>query len=265
MPDDAVLFPGRFSNLADIYRVGRPAYPRLLARRVAALIGLDGRQNVLDLGTGPGFLALDFAPFAHAVTGIDPEPEMLRVADAEAKRAGVDITFLQGSSGTLSPSLGTFRLVTIGRAFHWMDRPATLESLEALIDPEGGVALFQESYPQVPQNDWVPVFQTIVDKYATHDPARQRTAASKNHETVLLQSAFSHLGRIAVLEPRATPLERVVDRALSFARAWYSETGARPHDLSQEVRAGLVPFARDGVIEEILEGVALIGRRPSAV
>jgi hypothetical protein len=46
MPDDIILFPGRFAKLADIYA---PTYPRLLARRVADLVGLDGSQDVLDL------------------------------------------------------------------------------------------------------------------------------------------------------------------------------------------------------------------------
>jgi SAM-dependent methyltransferase len=265
MPDDVILFPGRFAKLADIYIAGRPTYPRLLARRVADLVGLDGSQDVLDLGTGPGFLARDFRPFARSVTGIDPEPEMLRVAAAESERFGLDITFLRGSSNTLSPSLGTFRLVTIGRAFHWMDRSATLESLERLIDAHGAVALFQESYPNVPENEWFTTFDSIVDRYATHDPAKEQTATAKTHEAVLLHSAFSHLERMSVLEVRKTPVDRIVDRALSFARAWYSEGGPRPDALAQEVRAGIAPFARDGAIEEVLEGTALIARRPFAI
>ncbi len=75
-----VLFPGRFRDLADYYTTGRPTYPRLLARRVAYLMGLDATERVLDLGTGPGFLALDFRPFAAEVLAVDPEPAMLRVA-----------------------------------------------------------------------------------------------------------------------------------------------------------------------------------------
>jgi SAM-dependent methyltransferase len=265
MPDDAILFPGRFAKLADIYVAGRPTYPPLLARRVADLVGLNGGQDVLDLGTGPGFLARDFRPYARSVTAVDPEPEMLRVAAAASERAGLDIIFLLGSSNTISPGLGTFRLVTIGRAFHWMDRSETLRSLDGLIDAQGAVALFQESYPNVPENEWFATFDAIVDRYATHDPAKEQTATAKTHEAVLLHSAFSHLERVSVLEVRQTPVDRLVDRALSFARAWYSEGGARPDALAQDVRAGLAPFAKDGIIEEVLEGTALIARRPSAI
>jgi predicted RNA methylase len=78
------------------YSTGRPlihgyTYPRLLARRVVDLLGLDGSQTVLDVGTGPGFLALDFHPFADKVIGVGPEPEMLNAARRNATKTRVKI------------------------------------------------------------------------------------------------------------------------------------------------------------------------------
>jgi SAM-dependent methyltransferase len=160
-----VLFPGRFAELAGFYTTGRPTYPRLLARRVADLVGLKSSHTVLDLGTGPGFLALDFHSFAGRVIGLDPEPAMLRVARHMAERAGKDIEFVEGSAADLGPRFGPLHLVTIGRAFHWMDRAKTLAVLDTLIEPRGAVALFHESYPVVPVNDWQPSFQAILDYY----------------------------------------------------------------------------------------------------
>jgi SAM-dependent methyltransferase len=260
-----VLFPGRFRELANFYTTGRPTYPRLLARRVANLVGLNGSQTVLDLGTGPGFLAIDFHPFAGKVIGVDPEPEMLNAARRNAAKARVDIDFVSGSSGDLGPQFGRLHLVTIGRAFHWMDRPRTLETLDALIEPNGGVALFQESFPTVPANDWHPSFQAILDHYGAGDPARIRTHDNKDHETVLLDSAFSHLERIAVLEQRSTSIEHLVDRSLSYARAWEGRPGSRLKDMALEVRDALQPYATNGHVSEILEGTALIALRPAAV
>ncbi|MDR3529238.1 MAG: class I SAM-dependent methyltransferase [Rhodopila sp.] len=260
-----VLFPGRFRELAGFYTTGRPTYPRLLARRVADLVGLDGSQTVLDLGTGPGFLALDFHPFGGKVIGVDPEPEMLRAAQRNAAKAGAEIAFVLGSSNDLGPQFGRLHLVTIGRAFHWMDRPRTLEALDALIEPTGGVALFQESYPVVPVNDWHASFQAILDHYGAEDPARDRTHGNKNHEVVLLNSAFSHLERIAVLEQRRTSIEHLVDRSLSYARAWQGRPDSRLKDMALEVRDALTPYAKDGMVPEVLEGTALIARRPAAV
>jgi SAM-dependent methyltransferase len=260
-----VLFPGRFRGLADYYATGRPTYPKLLAKRVAGLIGLNATQAVLDLGTGPGFLAQDFYPFAAKVTGIDPEPEMLSVARQNAVEAGQNIEFVLGSAADLGPQFGRLYLTVIGRAFHWMDRSPTLQALDALIDPGGAVALFSEAYPIVPVNDWHPSFQAILDYYGAEDPARERTHRSKDHEAVLLTSAFSHLERVSVLEPRRTSLEHLVDRALSFARAWQGRPGSRLHDMALEVRNALAPYTVDGFVPEVVEGIALIARRPGEV
>ena len=260
-----VLFPGRFSTLADIYTTGRPTYPKLLARRVAALLGLNGSQTVLDLGTGPGFLALDFHPFAARVVGIDPEPEMLRVARLNARQAGKEIEFIQGSAADLGPRFGALHLVTIGRAFHWMERRQVLDVLDGLIPPGGAVALFHDSYPDVPVNDWHESFHAIRQHYSTQDTARTRTHHAKDHEAVLLDSPFSHLERISVLEPRQTSVEHLVDRALSYASTWQGRPGSRMHDMALEVRDALTPYAKDGYVAEILEGTALIARRPAEV
>nr|WP_294505498.1 class I SAM-dependent methyltransferase [uncultured Rhodopila sp.] len=265
MSQTDVLFPGRFAELADFYTTGRPTYPPLLARRVADLVGLNGSQTVLDLGTGPGFLALDFYPFADKVIGVDPEPAMLNAARRNAQKAEVEIEFVEGSSNDLGPRFGRLHLVTIGRAFHWMDRPRTLEALDTLIEPTGAVALFQESYPPVPANTWHATFQAILDHYGAEDPAREQTHRNKDHEAVLLDSPFSHLERVAVLEQRQTSIEHIVDRSLSYGRAWQGRPGSRLKDMALEVRDALAPYVKNGHVLEVLEGSALVARRPAAI
>jgi SAM-dependent methyltransferase len=256
-----VLFPERFKNPARYYTTGRPTYPKLLARRVADLVGLSSREQVLDLGTGPGFLAIDYAPLAGSVTAVDPEREMLAVAAENAKRAGVNVHFVRGSSFELPAGIGPFRLVTIGRAFHWMDRAQTLASLDPLTLPGGAIALFGERYPEVAVNAWYPAFRSLVDSYSTDDPAKGRTRGLSPHEGVLLETGFDHLERVSVLESRSTPVEHIVDRALSFGAAWDGKPGSREHDLAQEVRALVSKHAESGVVREVIEGHALVAFR----
>jgi len=254
--------PERFKNAARYYTNGRPTYPKQLSTRVAALIGLSPQHSVLDLGTGPGFLALDFAGLVGSVTAVDPAPEMLEQAKLNFERAGARIRLVQGSSAALDPQLGRFRLVTIGRAFHWMDRAPTLRTLDGFIEPGGAVALFGEQYPEIPQNAWHADFQALIDSYGSADPARVQLRASPRHEAVLLASAFDLLERVAVLETRDTPIERFVDRALSFATTWHGRPGSREHDLPHEVRRVLAPHADErGNIREVIEGQALVARR----
>jgi SAM-dependent methyltransferase len=255
--------PGRFHTAARHYLRGRPPYAGALIRRVVQLCGVDTTSRVLDLGCGPGSLALAFAPLVAVVVGIDPEPEMVRVAREEAARAGLRIEFREGSSADLGAGFGPFRLVAIGRAFHWMDRPKTLARLDRIIEPEGAVVLFGDDHPQVPDNRWTETFDQVIDRYRAADPARTALRAPDwlRHEAVLLDSPFARLERIAVIERRPMPVERFVDRALSLSSVTFGQTGERADDLAREVHQAMAPFAKDGVVTEVVETEALIARR----
>ena len=64
--------PRRFESAALHYRAGRIPYPPRLIRRIAELVGLRESHRVLDLGCGPGQLAIAFGFFAGEVVGVDP-------------------------------------------------------------------------------------------------------------------------------------------------------------------------------------------------
>ena len=260
------FYPTRFKDAARYYTTGRPSYPPLLARRIAALIGLGRADAVLDIGTGPGFLAIDFAAHAGSVTGLDPSAEMLAVARENAAQAGAAVTFVQGTSYDLGPAFGRIRLATFGRSFHWTDRAATLRALAGLIGPGGAVALIGDRFPEVPENAWRPAFEALLDGYGKNEGALAKLRGERNHEAVLLDSPFSHLERIAVAERRRTPLAHVVDRALSFGKVWHGTPGFDAQVLAERFRAALAPYAgSDGNITEVVEGQALIARRPGEV
>jgi SAM-dependent methyltransferase len=253
----------RFRAAARYYLRGRPPYAAGLIRRVAQVCGLAAAHRVLDLGCGPGQLALAFAPLAAQVIGLDPEPEMLRIAREEAARAGAAVEFREGSSGELGADLGTFRLVVIGRAFHWMDRRETLRLLDPMIERGGAIVLFGDDHPRVPDNRWCLAFEQLMERNAAGDAARaaRRSPDWPRHETVLLDSPFAHLERLAVIERRMTLLECFVDRMLSLSSLSPERTGARAEDVAREVRATMAPFARDGAVTEVVESEALIARR----
>jgi SAM-dependent methyltransferase len=263
MSEHIPYFPDRFQRAAHYYTTGRPAYPRLLSQRVAELIGLDLDADVLDIGTGPGFLAIDFAPYARSVTALDPSAEMLKVAADNAKHAGVSISWVHGSSYDLGEHFGQYKLATFGRSFHWTDRSKTLTMLDSLIVAGGAISLYSDSFPKVPQNAWHPAYQSLLAQHGKDDPVRVDRLSSVNHETVLLGSPFDHLERITVFERRLTPATHFIDRALSFGKAWNADAAAPSQDeLAAKIKTLLAAYMRhDGTVEEVVEGRALIARR----
>jgi SAM-dependent methyltransferase len=255
----------RFRSAAEHYRKGRPPYALALFDRVAERTGVTRRHAVLDLGCGPGQLALGFARLAGSVTAIDPEPEMLRIAASDAAEAGFEIRFIEGSSYDIGPALGDFRLTVIGRAFHWMDRPDTLQRLDRMIEPGGAVVLFGDRHPELHENAWRAVYNAVLDKYSAQDTARRQRKGPEwvEHESVLLASTFSQLERIGVIESRRTPVAHIEDRLLSLSSVSRDKLGARADDMLAELREMLAPFVADGAITEIVESQALIAMRPS--
>lgn len=254
--------PRRFRTAARHYLTGRPPYSPRLIRRVAELTSLPIDARVLDLGCGPGILAAAFAPFVAEVLAVDPEPEMLRIARETFGDVG-NIRFLQGSSYDLSPEFGRFQLVTMGRSFHWMDRPETLRRLDSMIQPGGAVALFDSEHRNVPDNRWHAPYSALVRQYGEDDPINplRRGGTWVRHEAILLDSAFCVLENIGVVERRRVTIAQLIDRAFSRSSTAPERLGSATEKLASEIDALLREFAPVGELTEVVETSALIGFR----
>lgn len=265
MSEPPAFDPHRFQAAAAHYRRGRTPYPPLLIRRVAEAAGLGATDRALDLGCGPGQLAIGFGYFAGAVIGLDPEPEMLAAARQAAEGLVPNVAFRLGSSYDLAPELGRFRLVTMGRSFHWMDRAATLRRLDAMIEPGGAVALFGDSHLDVPENAWHAEWREVTDRYAAAgDAERQarRAAGRHAHDAALLASAFCRLERLSVIERHSVAAESLVARAHSMSSVSRGLGAGQAARLEQELGDLLARLAPGGTVSEVVESTALVARRP---
>lgn len=242
-----------FAGTAALYERYRLPYPDRLIARLVALAGLRPGDAVLDLGCGTGMLARSFAQAGLAVTAMDPEPDMLEKARSAAQSAGVTVRFVQGGSEELDRGMGPFRLAVIGRAFHWMERTATLAMLDRIVASDGGVALFHDAHPPVAENAWFKTLCGVQAKYR----ARQRAGGHKRYEPFLFASAFTEIDSLSVTIRQSLTVEDIIGRAFSMS--------AR-QDLSAEfvqaLSAALRDLSPDGKFTEVAELVAVLARRP---
>jgi ubiquinone/menaquinone biosynthesis C-methylase UbiE len=256
--------PRRFQSAAAFYH-HRLFYPERLIRRVIGLTGLVPGDAVLDLGTGPGLLAVSFAQAGMAVTAADPEPVMLEAVRAAAQAANVRLSLWQGDSYELTPQMGPYRMVTIGRAFHWMDRAATLAMLDRIVAPGGAVVFFHDAHPDVAENRWFRSLREVSDRYskdAAAHAAGRKAGAHRRYEPYLFESAFTQLDGLSVTSRAEITLDEIVGRAYSMSACAPDRLGDRQAGFESDLRAALTPLARKSKFIEIAEMVALVARRP---
>jgi SAM-dependent methyltransferase len=139
VPYDPLLYSGS----APHYVRGRPPYSAELAETVRAELDLDGTGRLLDVGCGPGPLALALAPLFAETIGVDPDAEMLAEAERLARERGhANVRFVRGLAEELGSLVdGRFRAVSFGQSFHRVERERVAEWVYDALEPGGALVL----------------------------------------------------------------------------------------------------------------------------
>lgn len=253
---------GRFESNVAHYVRNRPRYPDAFYATIAERLGLDGTGRLIDLGCGPGFIAIGLAPFVGEVIGIDPEPAMLAAARDEADRAGVALRLIEGRAEDVGDDLAPVRLATFGRSFHWMDPAATLAAMKRVIDPDGHLAFIRDRITDAPENNWHGPWENARKAFESPDDSgavRRLSRLADRLGPALEGSPFRVDGEVSALSTRTTNVDDLVERALSMSTTSPAKLGARLDAFEAAIRAALAPFAgADGRLTEIASSDALI-------
>lgn len=131
-----------FSGTAAYYARGRLPYAPGLAQALSDVLRLDGQGRLLDVGCGPGTVALTLVELFREVVGVDPDGGMIAEAGRQAVRAGVagKARWVRARAEELPAGLGTFTAVSFAQSFHWMERDLVAATVRDMLRP-GGVLL----------------------------------------------------------------------------------------------------------------------------
>jgi SAM-dependent methyltransferase len=163
---------------------------------------------MLDVGCGPGILAVELAGYVAQTIGLDPDAEMLAEGARRAADAGIHtIRWVQARAEELPTlSLGSFQLVTFGQSFHWTERQRVAEVVYDMLEPGGALALIGHAHdgrPQ-PRGPGVPpipheAIGALLDRYL--GPRRRagqgfRALPAEGHDEILARTRFGAARRI---------------------------------------------------------------------
>lgn len=126
-----------YRGTAPYYDRYRVPYPRPLIKHLSERAGSTPQGTLLDLGCGTGQLALALRESFAEVWAVDSEPEM--IAAVREKAGG--IRALTAAVEELTLPADSFDLVTIGNAFHRMNRDAVAARVLRWLRPGGYLAL----------------------------------------------------------------------------------------------------------------------------
>jgi ubiquinone/menaquinone biosynthesis C-methylase UbiE len=255
---------GRFATTVALYEELRPPYPPAFFRSVAELLALKKEHGLIDLGTGPGLLALGFAPYVGRIVGVDPEPAMIAAAREAAVRASQTLTLFEGKAETLPSDIGSFDVVTVGRALHWMDRDATLALLERLVAPDGVVLVCSSYSATGGRNPWLDEFNSARRAWSQGGLLAEASSGERIHRDLV---AFFGGTRFHLENPVMTESSQEISandlarRVLTYSSSSPEVLGERAEAMLEDVGRRLLPWSRNGSLTEVFVSAAQVARR----
>ncbi|HXM57947.1 MAG TPA: class I SAM-dependent methyltransferase [Candidatus Dormibacteraeota bacterium] len=232
-----------FRGTADFYARFRPPYPGPLLDDLAERVRPSGRGRMVDLACGTGQVALPLAGHFAEVIAVDREPEMVATGERLAAERGVrNVAWRTGDAEALDLPAGSCELVTIGSAFHRLDRPAVARRAFTWLCPGGTIAVLAAYGLWDVDAPWA---RAIVRAVAPFQPPRRRAEAAavaardRPQADILAEAGFADLEDREYTSPTTWTAADVVGYLLSTSQCSPSAVGAERDAFEAAVREAL--------------------------
>ena len=164
------------------------------ARRIAAHVSSGCR--VLEVAPGPGYLAIALAKLGYRVTGLDISHSFVRIAAANALKAGMRVDFEHGDAADLPFPDQQFDFIVCRAAFKNFAQP--LKALDEMhrVLKAGGAALIidlRKDFSPAAVRDYVRgrgAFNAAVIKLTFNTMLKKRAYTKESITQLVSQSRF---------------------------------------------------------------------------
>ncbi len=135
-----------WGRTSDDYARHRPGPPEsFYAKLLAHEVGLPG-QRLLDLGTGTGVLAREFAGRGCVAAGVDVSSGQIEAAKRLARDAGLELDLRVAPAEELPFEESAFDLVTANQCWLYFDLARVIPEVRRVLTPKGRLVVSHFSF-----------------------------------------------------------------------------------------------------------------------
>ncbi|MGW0242255.1 class I SAM-dependent methyltransferase [Micromonospora chalcea] len=260
-----------FHGTVGFYRQYRPGIPATVADVLDAAVPTGEPRRLLDVGTGTGLVVEALLGRFDDIIAIDNDPDMLAAAEDALRPqlpADAQLRLQEVTAEEFTPPAGwQAELVTICRAFHWLDQAAILTRLDAQVSPDGAVAIFGDNSFWTATSDWKAAIRAVIQDFLGEQRrAGERTFQHHNrpYSEIMRESPFSQVEEHTVPVNRTWTADSVLGYLHSTSFAAPQLFGDRLGEFDSAVRATLARYSDTDTFAEDNEFLIRIGRRERA-
>ncbi len=258
-----------FAGLADDYVHYRVPYPRELLDGLLAEARPPVGARLLDLACGPGRVALAIADRFADVWAVDQEPGMVDAGRREAARLGArNVRWIVGRAEDLEAPAGHFDLITIGEAFHRLDRPRVARLAFGWLKPRGALVTMGCTGFAAGDAPWQCIAAGVVRDFVG-EPARRLGAPNTtpgdelaDQEQEIRDAGFEGVISRHFTAPHEWTVEALLGNARSNSTLSPRALGERHADFEAALTGALLAYDPAGRYREALGCGYTFARRP---
>jgi SAM-dependent methyltransferase len=270
MPDlPPNLRPDAFAGLADDYVRYRVPYPREILEGLLEDARLPPGAHLLDLACGPGRVALRIADRFAEVWAVDLEPDMIEAGRREAERLGIgNVRWAVGRAEEFDASPGEFDLITIGEAFHRLDRPRVAAMAYGWLKPGGGFVTLGPRMEDETAPPWRRIVAGVVRDFIG-EPARRLGGANAtldrefaDERLAIRDAGFIALANRSFAVPHEWTLAALLGNARSNSTLSRRALGERQAEFEATLAKALLSLDPSGRYREEINWGYTFAKRP---
>jgi trans-aconitate methyltransferase len=260
-----------FTGTVEHYRKYRPGIPAEVAAVLTAATTQRRPRRLLDIGTGTGLVVEALLNDFDDIIAIDNDTDMLAAAETAlrpAVPAGTHLMLQCSTAEDFVPPAGWLAdLVTICRAFHWLDQPSVLRQLDSQVDRDGAVAIFGDNSFWVAGSPWKTAVRTVIQEFLGEE-RRAGAGVFRHHDRpyseIMQESPFDDVEETTVPVHRVWSTESILGYLYSTSFAAPHLFGDRLADFEAAIKQTLAGFSSNDTFDEHNEFLIRIGRRSRA-